>query len=278
MGGLGNQLFQIFAAISYAIRSENKFVFLNIDRLDTKRHTYWGTFLKNLKPFLRDSLEPNTEIIKQANFNYADLDVRSMKVKNICIYGYFQSCKFFVDNYDVICRLIGLKEHRDAVVEKTDVFKNQKSISLHFRLGDYTGIQHVHPIMPYEYYRRSLNAITSQDCDAKQVFYFCEEEDVPLVFETICKLRYDFPMHEFARAPNELEDWEQMLMMSFCSHNVIANSSFSWWGAYFNSNPNKIVCYPSVWFGPMLSNRDTSDYHDTSDLCPNSWHKIQAVL
>jgi len=50
--------------------------------------------------------------------------------------------------------------------------------------------------------------------------------------------------------------------------NIIANSSFSWWGAYFNGNKDKIVCYPSVWFGPKLADKDTSD------LCPDSWEVI----
>ena len=56
-----------------------------------------------------------------------------------------------------------------------------------------------------------------------------------------------------------------MLYMSLCRHNIIANSSFSWWGAYFNSNKEKIVCYPSVWFGNNM---------DTRDLCPETWIKM----
>jgi len=56
--------------------------------------------------------------------------------------------------------------------------------------------------------------------------------------------------------------------MSCCQHNIIANSSFSWWAAYFNTNPNKIICYPEKWFGPQLSQ------HNTKDLFPPSWHKI----
>jgi len=56
--------------------------------------------------------------------------------------------------------------------------------------------------------------------------------------------------------------------MSCCDDNIIANSSFSWWGAYFNDKPNKIVCYPSKWFGHNMNN-------DTRDLCPSSWKKIE---
>ena len=76
-----------------------------------------------------------------------------------------------------------------------------------------------------------------------------------------------FPSLKFNRANPILEDWEQMLFMSLCSHNVIANSTFSWWGAYLNNNLEKLVCYPEEWFGPKAEN-------DTSDLFPNDWNKI----
>ena len=76
-----------------------------------------------------------------------------------------------------------------------------------------------------------------------------------------------FPEYNFVRGDNSLQDWEQMIYMSCCHHNIIANSSFSWWAAYLNSRSDKIVCYPSVWFGPSAN-------HDTSDLCPPEWIKI----
>ena len=266
MGGLGNQLFQIFTTISYAIRSDNSFVFTNAVWLDVKRHTYWNSLFTSLTPFIRGSLVfPNT--IREKEFKYFDLDINRMKGENVCISGYFQSYKYFQDNYKLIYDIVGIDKFREKIASKID--KTIDTISLHFRLGDYKGIEHVHPIMPYKYYRDSLQLISERKPANYTVFFFCEEVDIYCVMITVEKLKLDFPSFKFVRASNELEDWEQMLWMSCCSHNIIANSSFSWWGAYFNTSPDKIVCYPSIWFGPQLSG------HDTSDLCPDTWSKIQ---
>lgn len=272
MGGLGNQLFQIFATISYAIRSNNEFIFPNVYKLGSKRHTYWDTFLTNLKPFTSDSISP-TKMIKQEGFNYQDLNVNEMKNNHICIHGYFQSWKFFQDNYDYIYNLLEIKKQSELVAQKAGLIDHATTISLHFRLGDYKAIQHLHPIMPYEYYRESIHLINGK-CNVENIVYFCEDEDFAQVVHTVSKLMMDFPRLTFARAHSDLEDWEQMLLMSCCAHNVIANSSFSWWAAYFNPNPNKMVCYPSRWFGAQRCNPATRDFHDTSDLCPETWHKI----
>jgi hypothetical protein len=80
-------------------------------------------------------------------------------------------------------------------------------------------------------------------------------------------LEVNFSLFKFERGNKELSDWEQMLLMSCCHHNIIANSSFSWWSAYFNFWEDKIVCYPSVWFGQLANN-------DTRDLCPSTFVKI----
>ena len=98
--------------------------------------------------------------------------------------------------------------------------------------------------------------------------YFCDEEDINDVMEKIIFLQNSFKQYEFIRGDKYLADWEQLLLMSSCHHNIIANSSFSWWAAYFNNWIDKIVCYPSVWFGPAAK-------HNIIDLFPNNWNKIK---
>jgi len=276
MGGLGNQLFQIFTTISYAIQSQNVFKFSNIEKMGggncTIRYTYWKSFLSNLQPFLLNTNElPLFEIIREEGFHYTSIPKHTLVNKNICLHGYFQSYKYFHTYFQTICRIIHLEENKAQVLKKSEYstdFLNE-TVSMHFRLGDYKHLQFCHPLMNYEYYKDSLKYIQVKTENTKlNVLYFCEEEDIAIVKQTIHDLSCEFPHYNFVRANSELEDWEQMLLMSLCNHNIIANSTFSWWGAYFNKSSNKIVCYPSVWFNKNIGN-------DMKDLCPLEWVKIE---
>lgn len=166
--------------------------------------------------------------------------------------------------------MIGLDEIKKSVIIKSGFTQDvlNDTISLHFRLGDYKKIQQFHPIMTSEYYKKAINYFKIRGQLKSNILYFCEEEDLEDVNETINKLKIEFPALNFIRASNDLSDWEQMILMSCCRDNIIANSSFSWWGAHFNMNPYKIVCYPAVWFGEAAG-------HNTKDLFPIEWNKIQ---
>jgi len=268
MGGLGNQLFQIFNTIAYSLRYNKKFIFQYFETLKKygiERPTYWNSFLKNLKKFTTNY---NIQLPIYREKHYTFLNIPFIE-RDFKFFGYFQSYKYFEDQYEEICNLINIKKFKnDIFTEHTKYFDNNITISLHFRLGDYKHQQHNHPVMPIEYYINSIQYIINKtDNNNFNILYFCEKDDNEIVNNSIKKLNNIFSNVKFIKVDDNIDDWKQMLLMSLCNHNIIANSSFSWWGAYFNSNAEKIVCYPNIWFGPSIKN-------DTKDLCPNNWNKI----
>jgi len=268
MGGLGNQMFQIFATISNAIQSKHRFEFLYSESLGTPdvtiRNTYWNTLFVRLKPFLINVLPQPMNIIREESFRYKQPEIPCDG--NNCICGYFQSYKYFEENYESICKIIGFQNLKKEYLVQDHV------ISMHFRIGDYKKTPHIHPIMPYEYYRNSISHIISETANIDKnitytILYFCENQDIDDVDTIINRLKSDYLEVIFTKASNKISDWGQLLTMSNCEHNIIANSSFSWWGAYLNNNKNKIVCYPPIWFGECAG-------HNTCDLCPPEWKSI----
>jgi hypothetical protein len=144
-------------------------------------------------------------------------------------------------------------------------FKN--TISMHFRRGDYKQLQHNHPLLTYEYYHKALTHIVTQKNFNTfiSILIFCEKNDLNDVSPIIERLKRVFPALSFQVIDFNISDWEQLLLMSLCRDNIIANSSYSWWAAYFNLDPGKIVCYPEKWFGPNLA------HYSTKDMMPECW-------
>ena len=140
---------------------------------------------------------------------------------------------------------------------------------MHFRLDDYKPIPHVHPVMPYEYYRNAMvHMIGSMNGERPlKILCFYQECDFADVNIIITKLQTEFDFVTFEHIDHTIEDWKQLLLMSCCKHNIIANSTFSWWGAYFGQDADKIVCYPARWFGPSMN-------HNMTDLFPSTWTRI----
>ena len=316
MGGLGNQLFQLFTSIAYSMKHKRKLLFPYADKLytGTIRNTYWETFLYTLKMYT-----------KYDNKNYFTLDMLSLFSKykehgfeyneipellhdKVFLHGYYQSYKYFENEKNTIFSLIRLRQQQENILLENPLFASYTNkISMHFRLGDYKEIQNCHPLMPYEYYYNALDVIVNRNNqhiistdyneydsvfiklndetklketptvtpnkeitqnDTKyNVFYFCQKEDNIVVNDIINKLKEKFINVSFFKIDDELPDWKQLLLMSCCNDNIIANSTFSWWGAYFNGDADKIVCYPNKWFGVSIQ-------HNTIDLFPKEWNKI----
>ena len=274
MGGLGNQLFQIFATISYSLLYKIPFGFLYKESLWDQFHnrsTYWQSFLSPLANFNYESIPPMLPLREQ-NFMHNELPSPvALKSENIVLSGYFQSYKYFAPFYQTICKLIRLDKQREKVLhEMVNISDISNMVSMHFRLGDYKFLQNSHPLVKIEYYKKSIaHIISSTNNPVLSILYFCEKEDNVEVLHKINELLIAFPECSFIKAPDNVDDWKQLLMMSCCRHHIIANSTFSWWGACFNSNEDKIVCYPDPWFGPSAN-------HNVDDLFPDTWTRISA--
>ena len=284
MGGLGNQLFQIFAVLSYCLENNYNLIMPYSEKLTTGhiRNTYWETFLKGLKQFTNYENQINIEEIygyptlREDKFtfqkfpNMNQIIVNNINIDKMLFVGYFQSYKYFEKNEKEIFELMKLEEQQNIIREKY-YDHNTDVISMHFRFGDYKSIQDCHPLMPMEYYINALKVATGEyKIHSKlKILYFCEEEDNNMVNAIIHAISISELGTNliFEKVPDNICDWEQMLLMSVCNHNIIANSSFSWWGAYFNKNENKKVCYPFKWFGKKMDK-------DVSDLFPSNWNEI----
>ena len=261
MGGLGNQLFQIFTLISYSLKHKRPFYFEKSAPSREDRPFYWNNFLKSLAPFLKDGIQ--IPVYREPNFHYDDLPFINQPIK---FFGYYQSYKYFEEHKHSIEKFIRLEEQRDNLKNNYDF---TDLVCLHFRVGDYVNLQHHHPLMPVEYYKNALHELIKiTNKDNWKILYFCEDNDINYVNEKVNSLKTQFPNLSFQKIDSKYQDWEQMLIMSLCQHNIIANSSFSWWGAYFNKNIDKKVFYPSKWFGYAQGNKKTDD------LFANNWIKI----
>lgn len=297
-GGLCNQLFQIFAVIAYAIRTKNRFVFTYTEMLFTgkPRKTYWENLLVSLKTFTTDNSFYQLSNNDLNNFPLMEIPFHNYQEipeiesgKNVMLKGYFQSYRYFEKEREIIYSLIRLDKHlSDVRTEYKTYFIDKKyTVGIHFRLGDYKLSQECHNILPYEYYKNSIYCILSKlpTYEGIKFLYFCEEEDNLYVNELVERLKKHFEKTmeppassfmekqqfnlSFVKVSDSIVDWKQMLLMACCDSNIIANSSFSWWGAYINNKKDKIVCYPSKWFGPYL------EHNYMGDMFPSDWNVIQ---
>lgn len=249
-GGLGNQLFQWAYGKYLSIKYDTELY------LDTNfYYNQIGNTLRNFElnkfPNLK-YIEPNiTEkpIIQLSdNFEYNEF----IYDQNYHYYlnGFWQSEKYFLDISDII---------KKELLPNNDFFKklkidtNENNVSLHIRRTDYITSNGFHPVQTIEYYNNALEYIG----DYEKLLIFSDDIEW-------CKNNLSFNKMLFIENSDNVED---IWLMSLCKHNIIANSSFSWWGAWLNENPNKKVIAPKNWFG-------TQSNLNTDNIIPNNWIKI----
>ena len=245
-GGLGNMMFQVASA--KGISSNNSHTvssdFSHVGTLHKLPKEYKSNIFRNLKQLT----EPITgERVDVSKFEYSDVKVNRVHTQ---LTGYLQSPKYFNHIKDEIIEFFAPTQEVNSYIENKygnlDTF-----VSLHIRRGDYTKLSQHHHNLDIKYYENAIDYFQGHN-------FMVFSDDIEW-----CKSHFDFsPDSVFVEGE---EDYIDLYIMSKCKHNVIANSTFSWWAAYLNNNPNKVVVYPDKWFGPLNSQ------FKTKDLFPDEW-------
>ncbi len=278
-GGLGNQMFQFAAVASLANTLKVDFSFdcdffnhsysrpyqLNIffdDKKEVKGLKYKALWA--FRKYIKDKFL-NLNVYCEKDFNF------EQRFNEICdntyIYGFFQSHKYI--NEELIKKYFTFKIEPDEVNKKILKDMNlSESVSIHIRRGDYVQKKRYSSIynhLDVEHYKKAME-IVAKDLTSPVFYVFSDDIDWArenLNFEGCPNCLEKNAKFVFISHNQGEKSWEDLRLMSNCKHNIIANSSFSWWGAYLNSNPNKIVVAPEKWFQKIQNN--------PRDIYPESW-------
>jgi len=296
IGGLGNQMFQ-YATARRLAEKHSTIVKLDVSEFETyKLHRYSlhcfhisenlatrnevkhilgsaslflmadsnsklrSSIRKGFKKLSLDKVWSNRILVeKSVEFNSQILNAPN----NILLDGYWQSEKYFLDIKDILYREFYIKYRQaDENQRLANSIQSTNSVSLHVRRGDYVKdikANQVHGTCTEEYYSKSIAYISNYIND----LHFFVFSDEPNWARNNLKIGHPFTIVDCNDASRNYED---LRLMSMCKHNITANSSFSWWGAWLNSNPGKIVCAPKSWF--------STPAYSCTDLVPQSWVRL----
>jgi hypothetical protein len=183
---------------------------------------------------------------------------------NTFLDGFWQNEKYFKDIRSTLLEEVDLKTKPSSKNAKwLNQIRSSNSISLHIRRGDYVenkSTNKFHGVMSPEYYQKGLTLLAKKT-GQKDFKLFIFSNDIEW-----CKqnLKFNYPVTFIDGNNSGAED---MRLMKHCKHNIMANSSFSWWGAWLNQNPDKIVIAPKAWFQDKEANKET-------DIVPPGWVRL----
>ncbi len=288
-GGIGNQMFQYAAARRISLINGSQ-ILLDLswfqeegwwtkrkyeldsfcikgkaaskDQIEALKSKRQNILLRHLPFFLRKIFfHYNQSHIVEKKYNF-DPDIMKLR-GNVYLDGYWQSEKYFKDiESSIRLEFSFRKDVLESNKKFIDYIHSCHSVSIHIRRGDYVTLPEAnvfHGICSKDYYQRAVRHISRKV--ANPVFFVFSDDiiwakqNMDLGFET-CFIDQNGP---------DSGD-EDMRLMSACCHHIIANSSFSWWGAWLNPSPDKIVIAPESWFKKAP--------HNTLDLIPDTWIKL----
>ena len=183
--------------------------------------------------------------------------------KNILLSGYWQSENYFLEIRDILLNEISpkykLRPEYGQAKSKIDL---SESVAIHVRRGDYVSnprSANLNGVLPLRYYQNALDYIK---LNLNHPHFFVFSDDIPWV-----KSHFDFrgENHTFIEGVKDPNAIEELELMRSCKHHIIANSSFSWWGAWLGSNKNQVVIAPSQWYASKLT---------PPELLPPQWVRL----
>jgi hypothetical protein len=265
VGGLGNQMFQY--ALYRSMQAKKIKSLINID-----------SFINYRRPFCLQDVFPNTKLLVDTENQYAKYqdamsvhqffreeangtyDPRVFEHGDASFYGYWQSEKYFKDIEQIIRSEFVFDVKDNSLKAFSEKVKEMRgAVSLQVRRGDYLNNPEVYcGICTIEYYNQAVAYVQSK---VENPCFLILSDDKEWVKKN---LHIENAIYVEENMFDEYSDWYDMYIMTCCKHNIIANSSFGWWGAWLNGNPDKIVIAPDRWF----------NNEDTLDIWCDGWIKI----
>lgn len=255
MGGLGNQLFIIAAALAYSYRTNKRLCITMWNGNNCGRSHYFNSILHRFIPFVSNTPNENEVLYIEPRFNFSQIPNTD---NNIFIFNsYLQSSKYFPE---LKCVLKNFVDFGDTSLEESiikRVSENYTPVILHVRRTDYVKLHDFHNAQPMEYYTEAINIVKEK----VEKPYFLMISDDNSFLETIPFEKDDKKEIMF------LNDIKTLSLMTMCKHFIIANSTFSWWGCMLKGQDNKLVIAPKKWFGK-------TGIQDYQDIYEDSWIQI----
>jgi hypothetical protein len=269
LGRLGNQMFEYAALRGIAAHHGYEWCIPPFHLKGIENYSLGECFkLESVK-------EENLNVIEDAQyvgerfFHFDDVLFEQCP-DNVSLHGFFQSERYFKHISDEIRKdYTFLDEHLEPCKKFISEFEGQEPIMLHVRRGDpnlvdprgfkwaYVNCSDQHPVQPLEYYEKALQEFG----DNQPVIVFSDSPEWVKEQEFFSGDRFMISEPQDKYGDGSYLPYVDLCLMSLCSHAIIANSSMSWWGAWLQSNSNKKVIAPKMWFGPAYSDKDTKDLY-----------------
>lgn len=212
------------------------------------------------RDFFKIKLKTTGKALSESDYS-PHFNATLLQEKNAYFMGYWQTEKYFKPIEGIIRKEFTFKKELDTsnLLVKEQILKTN-SVSIHIRRGDYikkSRVLNLGSVCTIDYFKQAISLMAEK---TESPHFFVFSDDMPWVKENLRMENITY-----VDLNHEKDSYKDMQLMSLCQHNIITNSSFSWWGAWLNANPAKIVVAPNIWF------RDV----DMVDIIPTEWIKLK---